>query len=234
MRLLLVSDIHGRYNEFIRLLKYVGYRKEDYLICLGDLVDRGSDSYKTVEWFRTMNIATDGRVQCLFGNHEHLFISYITKHVPEKDYFSKFIGGRKTIDSYGTRTDKELAIHLDFLSNLPLYIELEDHVLVHGGIDINKTLKKQSIHDVAWDYKKLYTSDINYHGKTIVYGHTPTIYIYEHYGSKGYEIWKTKNQIGIDCGFSKARKLLIYDLYSDIEYYYDFASKKCYTIGGGK
>ena len=76
MRLLLVSDIHGRYNQFIKLLKYAGYKNSDYLFNLGDMVDRGPDSYKVVEWFRTMNIATDGRVQCLFGNHEHMFINY--------------------------------------------------------------------------------------------------------------------------------------------------------------
>lgn len=229
MRLLIVSDIHGRYNQFIKLLKYAGYKNSDYLFNLGDMVDRGPDSYKVVEWFRTMNIATDGRVQCLFGNHEHIFISYHTGHIPEKDYCNKFIGGQKALDSYSGKNN-ELITHIDFMSKLPLYLETDDYVFTHGGLDINKPLHKQSVHDCAWDYNKLYQQDVNYKGKTIVYGHTPTIYIYEHYGSKGYEIWKTKNQIAVDVGFSKARKLLIYDLTNDIEYYYDFASKKCYTV----
>lgn len=231
-RILLISDIHGRYNEFIRLLKYANFTRADYLICLGDMVDRGPDSYKVVEWFRTMNIAMDGNVQCLFGNHEHLFTSFHTGHLPEKDYFTRFIGGKKAVESYAGK-DKEKLIHIDFMNSFPLYLDIGTHVLTHGGLNINKSLENQSVHDTAWNYNKLHTQDVNYNGVPIIYGHTPTIYIYEHYGSKGYEIWKTENQIGIDVGFSKARKMLIYDLYNDMEYYYDFASKKCYTVKNG-
>lgn len=231
MNLFAISDIHGRYNEFIKLLKYAGYdSKEDYLINLGDMIDRGPDSYKVVEWFRVMNASTDGKVQSLFGNHEHLYISFSTGHVPEKDYFNKFIGGKKTIESYTGKSDEDIMAHMSFISSLPLYLELGDYVFVHGGLNVNKPLHEQSVHDTAWDYGELYKQNLSNYDKIVVYGHTPTIYIYEHYKQKGYEIWRGDNQICIDCTFSKSRKLLLYDLINDIEYYYDFARKECYTV----
>lgn len=205
--------------------------EKDYLINLGDMVDRGPDSYKVVEFFRTMNISTNGMVQSLFGNHEHLFVSYITGHVPEKDYFSKFIGGKKTIEDYESKSDSQKLEHINFISELPLYLDLGEYVLTHGGLDISKPLHKQTVHDTAWSLNnQLYTQDLTNYPKTVIYGHTPTVFIYEHFKTKGYEMWRGRNQMCIDVGFSKARKMLVYDLSNDMEYYYDFARKDCYTV----
>lgn len=230
-KLIAVGDIHGRYNEFITLLKFSGFNmEEDYLIATGDLIDRGADSYKVVKWFKDMNYATGGRVQSVFGNHEHMFISYFSKHIPEKDYFNKFIGGKSTIDSYNKEcsSNKELEEHITFIGSLPLTIELGDFVFSHAGININKKLKNQNVNDTAWDYNKMYTQDTSSYDKILVYGHTPTVYIYEHYGLKGNEIWRNGNQICIDCSFSKSRKMCMLDITNDIEYYYDFSKKSCY------
>lgn len=230
-RLIAVGDIHGRYDQFISLLSYLEFDiSKDYLIATGDLIDRGPDSYKVVKWFKNMNHSTNGRVQSVFGNHEHLIISYFSGHVPESDYFNKFIGGKATIDSYnkGVSYEDELAEHLSFLGSLPLTIKIGRYIFSHAGINISKSIDNQTVNDTAWDYNKVYTKDTTSYDGILIYGHTPTVYIYEHYNQKGNEIWRVGNQICIDCSFSKSRKMCALDITNDIEYYYDFSKKICY------
>jgi serine/threonine protein phosphatase 1 len=230
MRLLVISDIHGRYDEFMELLKYADFDiKKDYLLNLGDMVDRGPKSYSVVEWFRQNNLASEGRVQTLFGNHEHMMLSYYTKHIPESDYFTKFIGGKANVDSYKGRGEDELAKHLSFISKLPLYIDIDNYIFIHAGLDLSKPLNEQHVNNLCWDYGKFYTQDTSNFDNVFVFGHTPTEYIYKYYGETGNEIWKRDNKICIDCTYSKSRKLLLYDITNDIQYYYSFAQKGCYT-----
>ena len=232
LRLLTISDIHGRFEEFQKLLKFANYHNSDYLINLGDMIDRGKDSYKVVEWFREMNKKTRGRVQTLMGNHEHMFLGYIAGNVKDEDFLNKFVGGDKTIISYENVPQEKMEQHVKFIGKLPLYLEIGDYIFTHGGLDINKPLSQQTIYDTAWDYKKIYTKDTSKYDKIIIGGHTPTKFIYEYYGQNKSEIWKSNNYICIDCTFSKSRKMLLYDVINDIEYYYDFAKKSCYKIGG--
>ena len=45
-----ISDIHGCFDEFEELLNRVGFSDQDQLYILGDLVDRGPNVDKCVEW----------------------------------------------------------------------------------------------------------------------------------------------------------------------------------------
>jgi len=46
MRIIVISDIHGYYEEIIELLTRVQLTQEDCLISLGGIVDCGVDSVK--------------------------------------------------------------------------------------------------------------------------------------------------------------------------------------------
>lgn len=237
MRLFTIGDIHGRYNEMLNLLNYANFKLgEDILIATGDLIDRGPKSYDVVKWFMNNNSATNGMVQSIFGNHEHLFISYISGHLPHEDYFNKRIGGEATIQSYSHNkvTEAELSEHLSFLGKLPLCIELEDFIISHAGFNISKPSNHQGVSETVWssydEDKKIYNQDLSKFNKTIVVGHEPTLYIYEKKNNeKKYELWKDTNLLCIDCSFHKARKMCLVDLYGNTAYYYDFAMKNCYT-----
>lgn len=238
MKLFVVGDIHGRYDEFMKVLKYSKFNmNEDFLIATGDLIDRGPKSYEVVKWFKEMNRATNGRVQSVFGNHEHLLLSYISNHIKEEDYFNRFTGGDKTILSYTNNNvpEDEFIEHLNFLGNLPLCLEMGDFIITHAGYNINKPSDKQAITTTAWDsYGKgdfMFEKDFSGFDKTIIFGHTPTFIIREKLNQeKTYNVWRGENLIGVDCSFSKARKLCILDVLDDIEYYYDFSKKKCEKI----
>jgi serine/threonine protein phosphatase 1 len=64
-----ISDVHGCFNTLLLLLQKLpdGVKEED-VIFVGDLIDRGPDSRKVIEFVK------NGNYQCLLGNHEDLMI----------------------------------------------------------------------------------------------------------------------------------------------------------------
>lgn len=69
-RVLVVGDIHGEFEMFQRLLKLAKFDERlDFVFALGDLVDRGPDSRKVLDWF-----ANDHSRASLMGNHDALML----------------------------------------------------------------------------------------------------------------------------------------------------------------
>lgn len=67
-----VSDIHGQYDAFKRLLKKIDFKEEDHLYVLGDTIDRGPDGMKLlVELIKMPNC------DLFVGNHELLMMDAI-------------------------------------------------------------------------------------------------------------------------------------------------------------
>lgn len=236
MVIYVISDIHGRYEEFQDLLVYSGFiLGKDMLINLGDMVNRGPDSYKVVEWFgREMKIYDN--IICLYGNHEDILLGRYYGNVQDDIFYHKKIGGKATEKSYAKDYggNKEYPIeHINFIKSLPTYYVKDKYIFFHGGLDITKPLNQQKFENLLWDKDKFYTQDTSMFENTFIFGHTPTEYINQYYGTKGSEIWKQGNKICVDCTYSKSRKLLLYNLTDDIEYYYSFAQKKCYTKKNG-
>lgn len=65
-----VGDIHGKYKLFTKGLELMNINLEkDLVISVGDLIDRGEDSFKTLSLF----LNTPNLVSCL-GNHEDMAI----------------------------------------------------------------------------------------------------------------------------------------------------------------
>ncbi len=71
-----ISDIHGAYDEFERLLDriHLQYDGSDALYLLGDYVDWGTQSIETILAVKRMDEEYDF-VHCLAGNHEMMFLS---------------------------------------------------------------------------------------------------------------------------------------------------------------
>lgn len=64
-RHLIVGDLHGRYDELMRLLDLANYdQSKDIIYSVGDVIDRGKDSWKIVEFFE------GERCYAVKGNHE--------------------------------------------------------------------------------------------------------------------------------------------------------------------
>lgn len=118
---LIIGDIAGRYHELMELL---GNMPEGHVISVGDMVDRGRDSNRVIDFFMRKKNAS-----AILGNHEHMMVDALTKGGFYQEGLWEFNGGIKTIQSYrDLPNEKELILeHVKWLSTLPKYIELENH-----------------------------------------------------------------------------------------------------------
>ncbi len=76
-RLIAIGDIHGCHLEFAELLTRLELAKDDRLVLLGDLVNRGPDSCKVID------LARESRALALLGNHELRLLKYRRTGAPK-------------------------------------------------------------------------------------------------------------------------------------------------------
>ena len=122
----IIADVAGRYNELMKLVEIMPTC--DKIILVGDLVDRGPDSKKVVEWaMTTPNVIT------LKGNHEDMMIA---AHNPmcrfdDEDHLNN--GGEVTLKSYGvTKPTEYPKEHIEWMINLPLFFKDEGLFVSHA------------------------------------------------------------------------------------------------------
>jgi serine/threonine protein phosphatase 1 len=186
-RIIAVGDIHGCYQEFAELLERVALTKDDQLVLLGDLVNRGPDSNKVID------MAKANRALSLLGNHELRLLNF------------KNSGDTALLKETDVATYEKLRPDdWTYLAAMPLthYIEELNTVFVHGGFLPDQPWQKQPAQVVtriqvidadgrprkraecedcpAW-------ADLWTGPPFVVYGHTPRS-----------EIYKLKWSVGID------------------------------------
>lgn len=170
-RCFLIGDVHGHYQGLITLLELIAPAKEDQVYFLGDLIDRGPQSYHVVELVRTQNY------HCLLGNHELLMLNALPmgKTDPASLCAWFYCGGRDTMDSYRNQEAYSLLEHVKWMQALPPYIDLGDVWLVHAGVDPTLPLHKQTSEQFCWIRNQFHRiSEPFFADKTIITGHTIT------------------------------------------------------------
>ena len=172
MRKIAFSDIHGCNLSFGALLDQVAPVAGDELYFLGDYIDRGPDTKGVID--RIWELEQQGfLVKCLKGNHEQMMLeSYI-------DYQNRTLwianGGKAVLDSFGVQHVLEIpAAYLNWLENLEYYLEIDEYILVHAGLNFDILSPFDHIHSMLWI--RQWYEDINYDwldGRIILHGHTP-------------------------------------------------------------
>src|SRR5215470_19412153 len=124
-----IGDIHGRSNLLDQLVRDIPWDvKNDKIIFLGDLVDRGEDAPGVIERVKKLSGANPN-VVTLRGNHEQMLLDCLDYGdlqwlIPEN-------GGLATLSAYGFELDKlkdvsDIKIpaeHVEFIRNLPFFHE---------------------------------------------------------------------------------------------------------------
>ena len=109
-RVYAVGDIHGRLDLLDDLLDLVEHDisvrppAENYVIFLGDLIDRGPASRQVVERLRTLETTTF-RPVFLTGNHEEVLLRLLAG---ERDLLQSWLrfGGAECLRSYGVSSKR--------------------------------------------------------------------------------------------------------------------------------
>ena len=65
------SDIHGNYDLFMKALEKIQFNNNDELYILGDMIDKGNQVIKLLEY-----IVHHNNIHCIIGNHEQFFLNY--------------------------------------------------------------------------------------------------------------------------------------------------------------
>lgn len=139
-RFVVISDIHGFYDEMIDALNKVNFNPEtDHLITCGDHWDRGSQPVEVMRYLMKLPHKT-----LILGNHEELFQTccqngYWQSHDIHNGTFDSIceLGG-----AGGGRSFDECCIIAEqrakpFLDSMVDYFETEHYVFVHSWIPVN-------------------------------------------------------------------------------------------------
>ena len=161
-----VTDIHGCFNTFMNLLNLMEIKDEDFLINLGDSVDRGPKIKEVLDYLiNRKNIIN------IIGNHDYHFIDYAKNGKTANNYFMLPQGLQETIDQLGSDIQK----YADFIRTWKTYVKTEDYVFCHSTYPWQKEDKGLFAESHFWDrwFYESHDDYLNYDGPVIVHGHTP-------------------------------------------------------------
>ncbi|MBR3524560.1 MAG: metallophosphoesterase [Lachnospiraceae bacterium] len=100
MRSFVISDIHGHFDTFMKLLELIDFGDSDFMYIVGDVIDRGSDGIRILQY-----IMRQKNMELFLGNHELMMLNAI-------DFARKRDQGLIRIDPYDDHlTPVELWAH---------------------------------------------------------------------------------------------------------------------------
>lgn len=128
-----IGDVHGCFDTLVALINKLPHKFDSKICFVGDLVDRGARSAEVVE------LVIRGGFDAVMGNHEFRLLA--NKHeffqggaIADERWFYQN-GGRESFASYADKDLKFKERHIEFLANLPLFIEYDEF----------------KIYDAVWD-----------------------------------------------------------------------------------
>jgi hypothetical protein len=161
-----VSDPHGSYERFLRVLSATGWVSTDpqpkwtesavpggkgsVLIVVGDLIDKGDDSLKVVELLRALQkdaSAKGGRVIVTMGNHEAEFLKKWNNGNAAK--FRQQLEAVDLVPEKVANCQGELG---QWLCQLPLAARVNDWFFCHSGYTKGRSISQLNS-DIAQSFK---------------------------------------------------------------------------------
>ena len=169
-----IGDIHGCHKTLVELLENkLAPTKSDELYFLGDYTGKGPDSKNVVKYIMSL-IKDEYNVRCLMGNHERQLLDSMNSD--KLHYRWLWSGGSETARSFDIYKVSEMKKkYIKFFESLEYYIELDDFILVHGGLNFNSEHPLEDKKSMLWVRNK-HIDKSKTKGKRLIVGHTPTKY----------------------------------------------------------
>ena len=170
------SDIHGNYDLFMKALDEIQFNNNDELYILGDMIDKGNQVIKLLEY-----IVQHNNIHCIIGNHEQFFLNYY------RNIMNDYNGDNKDeildrANEYFSEDESHITWEIiNYLDDLPYYIEHKKFIGVHAGMKpdgrgILKNVDEQDINTLLYDRYFRLNDYINPFKKPILFGHTSCFY----------------------------------------------------------
>lgn len=211
-----MSDIHGMFEKYMKMLELIGLSEEDTLYVLGDVVDRGEKPAEVL-----LDMMKRSNVYPVIGNHEVMALNTMDimldgedgadLPVPVEEYIADWLknGGAYTIEGIAGLSYSDRLNVLDYISDFSRFeavdIGEKTFIMVHAGFDNFSPVRKLSdygIEELVWHRPNPLVRYFKDESIYVVAGHTPTLAI----GGEASVIHSYGN-ILIDCGacFEKGR-----------------------------
>ena len=179
-----IPDIHGCVKTLQTLIEeLIRPDRWDDLYFLGDYIDRGPDSKGVIDYIRTLQ-KEKYNITALRGNHEQFVIELYEAELNSKfAWFYRFadkkyrswmdIGGRDTMLSFGISELRDIPPeYIDWMRSLPYYVQVEDFILVHAGLNFEAEDPFSDKETMLWTREyNIVPEKIG--NRKIIHGHVP-------------------------------------------------------------
>lgn len=190
-----ISDIHGQFDAFMRLIEKIEFGYDDEMYILGDVIDRGPQSLECVKW-----IMEQDNILTLMGNHELLFLD---------NYLHDTTGLYNTItEARESLSEDEMKKIINWIMDIPecKIVKLKDKVfyLNHTQVASQEYFETELTDRMFPSYDRyMKYNDLKIKDFICIYGHIPVMQMRAwHKQEASNKIWKNKDGsvIDIDCG----------------------------------
>jgi len=207
-----ISDVHGNYEGYMKILEKINFSDGDTLYVNGDVIDRGIGGIKILQ-----HMMMQPNIYPILGNHEYAAgtcLRFLMKEITEESIGDideetiknlmewQNIGGQRTMDAFHKLTYEEKQDIVDYLDEFSLYEEVsvngKQFVIVHAGLtnfSSSRPLDDYEMYELI--FKAPYYDTVYFPDKYLVTGHLPTKAIEGN--ARPNKIYMKNNHIAIDC-----------------------------------
>lgn len=211
-RIIVVSDIHGDYDVFVSLLEKIQYTRDDVLLVLGDVIERGPKNLDTLRLL--MQMTEEFPAFVLLGNNDMIvkelerpdrndsLLFYLLKrnHSILREMCSELsieVNEKTDVRCLKQILMENFSDEIAFIKQLPHIIETEHYIFAHSAVMPGK-LENQNPADV------IRTNDFANMGfffeKYVIVGHWPAMLYREHCRDANPLVKEQQKIISIDGG----------------------------------
>ncbi len=157
-RVFAVSDVHGNLDYLKGLLEKISFSREDILILLGDLIEKGPQSIETLQYI--IQLCKTHTIHVLRGNCDRLLFD---DNIPDEWLFRfrSSWNGQTVTNEFARKLNlplnspddiavlrrmvkQEFQEEISFLIDMPVILESDHYIFVHGGIPGEESLQNPS------------------------------------------------------------------------------------------
>lgn len=198
-RIIVLSDIHGMDSYLEGVLQKVHYTTDDVLVIVGDVIEKGDESLKTVRRilemkeknphvYMTLGNVDYDRLELFYregeqAGHDFVGTQQWTKKVWKRGFFLDVLEemqvdlaelSGENISLIKERIRKEYARELSLFEEAPTILEMDNYIFVHGGIPTDKLGELKAEDMFSFLKRETFLKEEVAFQKYVVVGHWPT------------------------------------------------------------
>lgn len=212
-----IGDIHGAHKALVQCLQKAKVDPlKDLVISLGDICDGWPEVDKVIDELLAIK-----HLKIIRGNHDAWALEWMREGWEEEVWTKQ--GGEATMAAYGNDAKKVPVPHKKLFESANFFLELDNKLFVHGGIDPKVKISEQDPEVFLWDRELLQQAvqknDPEHRfgpWDDIFLGHTPTLNYKSLVPLHACNVW------ALDTGAGWSGKLTIMDIDSHEYWQSDF------------